>query len=86
MKNKKICFIAQFPPPMHGLSKAVETLYNSELNTAENLDGEFEFELKDQDDKVIQSKKNAQDGSVTFDTIEYTKTGTYHYTITEKDK
>ena len=48
-------------------------------------DGEFEFELKGQDDKVIQSKKNAQDGSVTFDTIEYTKAGTYHYTITEKD-
>ena len=48
-------------------------------------DGEFEFELKGQDDKVTQSKKNAQDGSVTFDTIEYTKAGTYHYTITEKD-
>lgn len=48
-------------------------------------DGEFEFELKGQDDKVIQSKKNAQDGSVTFDTIEYTKAGTYHYTIKEKD-
>ncbi|RSJ17994.1 Serine-aspartate repeat-containing protein E precursor [Streptococcus intermedius] len=48
-------------------------------------DGEFEFELKGQDDKVIQSKKNAQDGSVTFDTIEYTKAGTYHYTITEKN-
>ena len=28
---KKICFIAQFPPLMHGLSKAVETLYNSNL-------------------------------------------------------
>ena len=27
-----ICFLAQFPPPMHGLSKAVETLYNSRLN------------------------------------------------------
>ena len=26
-----ICFLAQFPPPMHGLSKAVETLYNSRL-------------------------------------------------------
>ena len=26
-----ITFIAQFPPPMHGLSKAVETLYNSHL-------------------------------------------------------
>ena len=29
---KSICFLAQFPPPMHGLSKAVETLYNSRLN------------------------------------------------------
>lgn len=29
---KRICFIAQFPPPIHGLSKAVDTLYNSELN------------------------------------------------------
>lgn len=26
---KRICFIAQFPPPIHGLSKAVETLYDS---------------------------------------------------------
>lgn len=24
---KKVCFLAQFPPPIHGLSKAVETLY-----------------------------------------------------------
>lgn len=31
MSKKKICFIAQFPPPIHGLSKAVETLYNSKL-------------------------------------------------------
>lgn len=29
--NTNITFIAQFPPPMHGLSKAVETLYNSSL-------------------------------------------------------
>lgn len=29
---KSICFLAQFPPPMHGLSKAVETLYNSRLH------------------------------------------------------
>lgn len=41
MKGRKICFIAQFPPPMHGLSKAVETLYNSELQN------EFEFEKVD---------------------------------------
>ena len=41
MNKKRICFIAQFPPPMHGLSKAVETLYNSELLN------EFEFEKVD---------------------------------------
>lgn len=29
---KSICFLAQFPPPIHGLSKAVETLYKSRLN------------------------------------------------------
>lgn len=28
---KSICFLAQFPPPMHGLSKSVETLFNSRL-------------------------------------------------------
>lgn len=39
LDNKsKITFIAQFPPPMHGLSKAVETLYGSKLR------GEFNFE------------------------------------------
>ena len=37
MKNK-ICFIAQFPPPIHGLSKAIDTLYKSKLNE------EYEFE------------------------------------------
>lgn len=31
MQKKKICFIAQFPPPLHGLSKAVSTLYDSKL-------------------------------------------------------
>lgn len=41
MKKKKICFIAQFPPPIHGLSKAVETLYYS------NLSKEFDFEKVD---------------------------------------
>ena len=39
--KKKICFIAQFPPPIHGLSKAIDTLYNSELSK------EFDFEKVD---------------------------------------
>lgn len=38
MKKKTIYFIAQFPPPMHGLSKAVETLFNSSL--------QHEFDLR----------------------------------------
>lgn len=38
MSKQKICFIAQFPPPIHGLSKAVETLYRSEFQS------NFEFE------------------------------------------
>ncbi|MBS4868891.1 MAG: glycosyltransferase family 4 protein [Eubacterium sp.] len=41
MSKKKVCFIAQFPPPIHGLSKAVETLYNSDLKNV------FEFEKVD---------------------------------------
>ena len=47
MSKKRICFIAQFPPPMHGLSKAVETLYDSELNSAMNPASEFIFEKVD---------------------------------------
>lgn len=34
MSKKKICFIAQFPPPIHGLSKAVETLYNADKDSS----------------------------------------------------
>lgn len=36
-KRMKICFIAQFPPPIHGLSIAVDTLYKS-------LDSSYELE------------------------------------------
>lgn len=33
--GKKICFIHRFPPPMHGLSKAVEMIYDAELKWAQ---------------------------------------------------
>ena len=46
--------------------------------------GEFSFELKDETGKVVQTKQNAANGSVNFDAIQYDKTGTYKYTITEK--
>lgn len=38
MSKKKICFIAQFPPPIHGLTKAVDTLYRSEINEQFDLE------------------------------------------------
>jgi glycosyltransferase involved in cell wall biosynthesis len=37
MKQYKVTFIAQFPPPIHGLSKAIETLWNSNLRNKYSL-------------------------------------------------
>ncbi|MGI5873610.1 MAG: Spy0128 family protein [Bacillota bacterium] len=48
-------------------------------------DGEFSFDLKDADGKVLQTKTNAADGKVTFDTITYETAGTYEYIITETE-
>ena len=33
----RICIVAQFPPPITGLSKAVETLYNSSISEKYNF-------------------------------------------------
>ena len=54
-------------------------------------EGQFSFELKDKDGKVLQTKTNTADGKVSFDAIPYTQasvdpathTGTFTYTITE---
>lgn len=46
-------------------------------------DGQFSFQLKDSSGKVLQTKKNAADGKVSFDPIEYDADGTYTYTISE---
>ena len=45
--------------------------------------GKYEFELKE-GDKVIATAKNAADGTVTFEAIEYAAAGDHTYTITEK--
>ena len=45
-------------------------------------EGQFSFELKDGSGKVLQTVANNADGNVTFE-VEYTKTGTYAYTISE---
>ena len=45
--------------------------------------GKYEFELKE-GDKVVATAKNAADGTVTFEAIEYAAAGDHTYTITEK--
>ena len=45
--------------------------------------GAFEFELLE-NGNVIQTKKNAADGSITFDAIEYSTEGEHTYTVREK--
>lgn len=73
MSKKKICFIAQFPPPIHGLSKAVDTLYRSDLNR------QYEFERID----ITNNKKIVQnllallrsDADLFYFTISQTKGG-----------
>lgn len=45
--------------------------------------GEFEFLLLDADGKTVRTARNAADGSVTFDAIEYSAPGAYTYTIAE---
>ena len=52
--------------------------------TGKNLaNGEFTFELKDEEGKVLATATNKADGSITFKDIEFTKEGTYTYTVTE---
>lgn len=44
--------------------------------------GQFSFELKDSDNKVLQTANNDDKGNVSFD-VEYSKAGEYNYTISE---
>lgn len=53
------------------------------LNGRPMTDAEFSFELKDSAGNVIETVKNAADGTIRFSAIEYTKAGTYNYTVSE---
>lgn len=46
-------------------------------------EGQFSFQLKDADGKVLQTAKNAAGGTVGFEAISYDKPGTYTYSISE---
>lgn len=55
------------------------------LKGAELKVGQFGFELKSRDGKVMSAAKNAADGSVTFDALTFKQAGTYTFTVSEVD-
>lgn len=55
------------------------------LKDAELKAGQFSFELKGRDGKVMSTARNAADGSVTFDALTFKQAGTYTFTVSEVD-
>ena len=65
-------------------AKTSETITATKVLNGKALEaGKYEFELKE-GDKVVATAKNAADGTVTFEAIEYTAAGEHTYTISEK--
>lgn len=55
------------------------------LKGAELKAGQFGFELKSRDGKVMSTARNAADGGVTFDALTFKQAGTYTFTVSEVD-
>lgn len=55
------------------------------LKGAELKAGQFSFELKSRDGKVMSTAKNAADGGVTFDALTFKQADTYTFTVSEVD-
>lgn len=55
------------------------------LKGAELKAGQFGFELKSRDGKVMSTARNAADGSVAFDALTFKQAGTYTFTVSEVD-
>lgn len=55
------------------------------LKGAELKAGQFGFELKSRDGKVMSTARNAADGGVTFDALTFKQVGTYTFTVSEVD-
>ena len=68
-------------------SSVTDQIAATKVLTGRDLkDGEFSFELVEgegKDAKVVATGKNAADGKITMSPIEYTKAGTYAYTLRE---
>ena len=57
--------------------------FKKELEGRELQEGEFTFNLLDENGKVVQTAQNAADGTITFKDVTFEKAGTYKFTVVE---
>jgi len=57
--------------------------FKKELEGRELQEGEFTFNLLDENGNVVQSAQNAADGTITFKDVTFEKAGTYKFTVEE---
>ena len=65
------------------VKKAFEVAGDQEHTQVPITEGQFEFVLKGEKNKVVETAKNKADGTVNFKSLTFNKEGTYTYTITE---
>jgi pilin isopeptide linkage protein len=66
------------PEPVEVTLEGIKNLEGRDL-----VDGEFSFELRDADGKVVTTATNDADGNIDFGTYTFDEEGTYTYTATE---
>ena len=72
-----------FENKMSVTAAAIDPAVKKVLNNAELQPGEFTFQLFDENNNLIDTKKNTDNGSVLFDSIIFDEVGDYNYTIKE---
>ena len=72
-----------FENKMFVTAAAIDPTVKKVLNNAELQPGEFTFQLFDENNNLIDTKKNTDNGSVLFDSIIFDEVGDYNYTIKE---
>ena len=65
------------------VKKAFEVAGDQEHTQLPITEGQFEFVLKDENNKVVETAKNNADGTVNFKSLTFNKEGIHTYTITE---
>lgn len=72
-----------FENKMSVTAAAIDPAVKKVLNNAELQPGEFTIKLFDENNNLIDTKKNTDNGSVLFDSIIFDEVGDYNYTIKE---